>query len=460
MKSKNERTIRIGGGQGFWGDWLEAPINLATSGRLDYLILDYLAEVTMSILAKQKSKNENLGYGRDFPNLVLKLNKSIKSDNLKIIANAGGLNPLACAKACISEFKNAFPNEPLPKIAIVNGDNILGCVDDLYKKGEAFSHLETQAPISQVSNSLKSLNAYIGSASIVEALEAGAQIIITGRVADPSMCLAPLVHEFKWKQDDWDLLASGIVAGHVIECGAQSSGGNFSLDWENVPELWNLGYPIVECSKDGSFIVTKAEKTGGLVNKQTVSEQLVYEISDPKNYITPDVVVDFTSLELLDIDKNKVQVKGAKGKKHTDFYKVSGTFHSGYMSEGTLVIVGGDTLKKANLCKQILENRFSDIGLQFEEILFENLGALACIPGIEKASNRDYPEIVFRVAAKSPDRKVIERFTREIAPLVLSGPPGITGYAGGKREVKEIFSFWPCLVSRSNVPTTWEIVDG
>ena len=459
MKINKVKSVRIGCGQGFWGDWLEAPKKLVESGDLDYLILDYLAEVTMSILAKQKAKDPKLGFGRDFPNLITSFGDKIIAGKLKVISNAGGLNPLMCAQACLLKFKESFPNSPIPKIAIVTGDDLLPQIKQHPQADIEFKHLENGNSINDVISDLKSINAYIGSESAVEALKAGAQIVITGRIADPSMCLAPLIKEFSWGLDDWDKLASGIVAGHVIECGSQSTGGNYSYDWESIPDPWNIGFPIVECFEDGSFVVTKPKGSGGTVTIQSVSEQLVYEISDPKNYITPDVIVDFTSLQISQKNIDEVEIKNVKGKEKPQSLKVSATYHSGYKAEGTLVLVGPKVLTKAEICQNIIEKRLAALGLKFDELHFENLGSFSCIPGMDKKNLYPEPgEIVFRVAVKDRDQSKVERFTREIAPLVLSGPSGITGYAGGKGEVKEVTSFWPSLIDRKKVSTTWSII--
>lgn len=453
------KKIRIGCGQGFWGDWLEAPKKLVSAGTLDYLMLDYLAEVTMSVLAKQKEKDSTLGYARDFPNLICDILPEISSKNLKVIANAGGLNPKSCALKTIEEIRKKFPHSAVPKIAIVLGDNLYDSVENLLLSGASLKNTDTNEDFSLVRSSLKSINAYIGCDSIIEALNQGAQIIITGRVADPSMCLAAAAYEFNWDSDDWDKRACGIVAGHIIECGAQSTGGNYSYDWESVPELWNIGFPIVEMSSDGSFVVTKAEGSGGVVTVQSVTEQLVYEISDPQNYITPDVIVDFTKITLSDVGTNAVRVDNIYGKKAPTSLKISATYVSGYTAEGTLVVTGKKALNKSKKIQEILEKRFVSIGLTFEDICFEHLGSFSSIPGISKQFEHiEYPEIVFRVAAKDPDKKKVERFTREIAPLVLSGPPGITGYAGGKRDVKEVYSFWPSLIDRTLCKTSIEII--
>lgn len=459
MGKEKQKVVRIGCGQGFWGDWLEGPRRLVAKGNLDYLILDYLAEVTMSVLAKQKARKPELGFGRDLPILLKDIALPILNGTLRVVTNGGGLNPRGCAQAVASMFKSEFPDSPLPRIAYVEGDDLTGMISDLQSQGETFSHLESCDPFSEISGRVISMNAYTGCEGVVAALDAGAQIVLTGRVADPSLCLGPLMHEFKWSRGDYDLLAAGIIAGHIIECGTQSSGGNFSLGWEAIDNPADIGYPIVEVQTDGTFTVTKSDGTGGEVSIATVTEQLVYEIGDPHNYITPDVVADFTGLTLTQEGPNRVMVWGAKGKAAPATLKVSGTYQDGYKADGTLVLVGPKVLAKAKICRQMIEERLKLSQIQLDELHFENLGSFDCIPGM--ASKHLYPEpaeIVFRVAARSNNEKMLERFTREIAPLVLSGPSGITGYAGGKGEVKEVVSFWPSLVKRERVPCRWEFV--
>jgi hypothetical protein len=453
------KTIRIGGGQGFWGDWLEAPLQLVEKGDIDYLVLDYLAEVTMSILAKQKERDPALGYAKDFPLLIRDLAPQLKDKKIKVIANAGGLNPRACAEKCLQLLSTLPDMDSMPSIAVVTGDDILPQKEVLEKKGVSFSHLENASPIASIESSLKSMNAYIGGGSITDALRNGADIIITGRVADPCMTLGALAYEFSWDYSDWNLLASGVIAGHVIECGAHVTGGNFSGGWEHVPEAWNIGFPVIECSKDGSFVVTKPKNTGGLVTVQTVSEQLIYEIGDPELYLTPDVIADFTSITLSDLGNNQVKVSPAKGKPKPAHLKISASYFDGYSTEGTLVLPGPRALKKAAICEDIIRARVSSSNITHKELHFEALGAFDSIPGMrEKLSYPEPGEVVFRAAIHTNEKNDALRFSREITPLVLSGPSGITGYAGGKREVREVYAYFPTLIPREFVSTSWEFV--
>jgi hypothetical protein len=267
------------------------------------------------------------------------------------------------------------------------------------------------------------------------------------------------MYEFDWRKDQYDCCAAGIIAGHIIECGAQSTGGNFSLGWDSVVDPATIGYPIVAVERNGDFIVTKPKRSGGCVSVPSVTEQLVYEIGDPEQYVTPDVVADFSHLNVVESAPDSVRVTGARGKPPPEKLKISATYADGFKAEGTLVLVGPRVLEKARICREMVERRLALAGISLEEILFENLGSCACIPGMAQKGLYPEPgEIVFRVAARDHDRAKLERFTREIAPLVLSGPSGITGYAGGKGEVREVVSFWPSLIRRDRVRCHWEMV--
>lgn len=456
----HKKKIRIGGAQGFWGDWQHAPLQLTEKGQVDYLVFDYLAEVTMSILAKQKDRDPKTGYAKDFPLVIKKLASSLADKKLKIVANAGGLNPVECANKCLELLiESGISKSSLPKIAIVLGDNIFPDYEKLKDKGIEFHHFETGEPLSTLSPLLKSMNAYTGGEEVSKALDSGADIVIAGRVADPCLTLGILAHEFSWSYTDWNKMACGIIAGHTIECGAQVTGGNFSAGWNMVKHASNIGFPIVECYPDGSFIVTKPNNTGGLVNTQTVSEQLIYEIGDPKNYYTPDVIVDFTSISLKENGENKVLVSPAQGKQRPDRLKVSASYFDGFATEGTLVLVGPKVLEKASICEQILRERITKTSLHYKDLIFEYLGAFSCIPGLrEKLQYPEPAEIVFRAAIHTQEKKDAELFSREITPLVLGGPSGVTGYAGGKQNIREVYSYFPTLIDRSYVTSRAEII--
>ena len=449
-------VVRVAAGQGFWGDDLDAPRRQVEGGPIDYLMLDYLAEVTMSILQKQKERDPSLGYARDFVGAVESVLPAVLDRGVKVIANAGGVNPPSCAAAVKAAAEKRGAGGKL-RIGVVTGDDLLSRLDDLIVEGHALANMETGESLSTVRDSVLSANAYIGSEPIVEALEGGANIVITGRSTDTALTMAPLRHEFGWGEKSWDQLAAGIVAGHIIECGAQCSGGNCLYDWRSIPDLANVGYPLVEVRSDGTFVVTKHPKTGGRVSVPTVSEQLVYEMGDPHAYITPDVIADFTTIRLAQDGENRVLVSGIKGKPPTDKLKVSIAYRAGFKAVGTLVYVWPDALDKAQLADRILRERLDRLGLKFEHILSEFVGATAT-HGHLAGDQRNAPEVQLRFGVRGADRAAVERFTREIAPLVLNGPPSVTGFAGGRPKVEEIVAYWPALIDKSVVKTRVDII--
>lgn len=345
-------SIRIASGQGFWGDLPNAPVNQVKQGPIDYLVMDYLAEVTMSIMQKQKLRNPEWGYARDFVHVIEQILPEIENDGIKVISNAGGVNPHAC-KDEILKIAKAKGVKNL-KVAVVAGDNILPNIDQLINDGHTLNNMESGEPISTVKENLLSANVYFGCKAVVEALEQGADVIITGRVTDTGLTLAPMIYEFGWEYSDYDKMAIGTIAGHIIECGAQVSGGNFT-DWEKVEDFTNIGFPIIEAKADGAFFVTKHEGTGGLVNQMTVKEQLMYEIGNPAEYITPDVIADFTTVHLEDAGENRVKVTGIKGKPDTPTYKISASYTDGFKLSATLVYCWPDALKKAQKGAEILQ---------------------------------------------------------------------------------------------------------
>jgi hypothetical protein len=451
-----KKIVRVGAGQGFWGDWLEAPRRQVEGGPIDYLMLDYLAEVTMSILQKQKERDPAMGYARDFVGAMDSVLGPVAEGKVRVIANAGGVNPPACAAAVQGMAARSSAAKRL-RIGVVTGDDLLPRIDELVDAGHALANMDTGEPLSLVRDRVLSANAYIGSEPIVEALKRGAQVVVTGRSTDTALTMAPLRHEFGWASDDWNRLAAGIIAGHIIECGAQCSGGNCLYDWRSIPNLANVGYPIVEAAADGSFAITKHPGTGGRVSVRTVTEQLVYEMGDPHAYITPDVIADFTSIQLAEDGPDRVRVFGIKGAPPTDKLKVSIAYRAGFKAVGTLVYSWPDALEKAQLADRVLRERLDRLGLRFEKVLTEFVGATATHGALSHPPD-DLPEVQFRIGVRGEDRAAIERFTREIAPLVLNGPPSVTGFAGGRPKVEEIVAYWPALVDKRVVTTAVEIV--
>jgi Acyclic terpene utilisation family protein AtuA len=452
-------SIRIAAGQGFWGDWAEAPWRQITGGPVDYLMMDYLAEVTMSIMQKQKTRDPSLGYARDVVALMQRLLPVLVERGIKVTTNAGGVNPQACA-AAIAETARRFGFGGRLKIGVVTGDDLLGRVDELLAAGHELRNLDTGRPLREVRDQLQSVNAYLGAAPLVEALRRGADIVITGRVTDTGLTLAPMMYAFGWPSDAWDRLAAGTVAGHTIECGAQCSGGNCLVDWKRIPDLANVGYPIVEAYPDGSFDITKHPNTGGRISVAGVTEQLVYEMGDPREYITPDCVADFTTIQLRQSGKDRVRFSGIRGGPATDKLKVSAAFSYGYKAIGTLVYAWPDALEKARAADRVLRQRLQDQGLRFETILTEFIGADAthgrlALSALDEA---DIPEVQLRVGVRAAAREPVERFTREIAPLILNGPPSVTGFAGGRPKPEEIVAYWPALIDKSQVQPCVDIV--
>jgi hypothetical protein len=451
-------VLRIASGQGFWGDLQRAPVDQARRGPIDVLVMDYLAEVTMSILQKQKLRDPAKGYARDFVEVVTELAPDVREKGFKIISNAGGVNPVACAEAIVEGARRRGATGL--KVAVVTGDDLLDRLDDLLSDGVELRHMETDEPLSTVRDRVVSANAYLGARPIAEALEAGADVVVTGRTTDTGLTLAPLVWRFGWAWDDWDKMAAGTVAGHILECGAQASGGNFT-DWQTVPDLADVGFPIAEVSADGSFVVTKHEETGGLVSRGTVAEQLLYEIGDPTDYITPDVVADFTSIQLEDQGGDRVRVSGIRGSEDTDSLKVSAAYADGWKASSTLVYAWPDAAQKARAAAQILEERLDALGLAFDEYRAEVVGlnALSETAEADPAREADLDEVQLRVSVRGQDKAAVEQFGREIAPLILTGPSAVTGFAGGRPRPSEVIAYWPALIPKSRVRTAVRVLE-
>ena len=441
--------IRIANGQGFWGDWLEAPVRLVEDGPIDFLVLDYLAEVTMSILQKQKQENPNLGYARDFPPLIGRLAPRLRERGIKVFANAGGVNPTACARAVMEAA-------PGLRVAVVQGDDVFSRIDEFLAKGYEMRDMDTGEPLAGIRGRILSANAYIGAFPLAAALDCGAQVVIAGRSTDTALTLAPMIHAFGWGAEDWNRLAAGTIAGHIIECGAQCSGGNCQVDWQTIPRMADIGYPIIEAESDGSFTVTKHERAGGRVNLDTVKEQLLYELGDPRNYITPDCVAHFTSIQLENSGPDRVRVTGIRGGPRPPTLKLSISYANGWKSIGTLVYSWPQALGKARAADQIVRRRLVELGLGFEEIYTEYFGVNAC-HGPAAPPNPDPPEVQLRIGVRGQDRKAVDRFTRELIPLVLNGPPGATGFGEGRPPVREIVAYWSALIPREEIATCHEV---
>lgn len=442
--------IRIGNAGGYWGDDPTVLQRQVEGGKLDYITMDFLAEVTMSIMQKQRARNNDLGYARDFLGMLEPILKKIVADNTKIITNAGGVNPVACAKAIYELGKSQDLDL---KIAIVHGDDIMADVDNLMSQGAKFTNMEDGRDFSEVKENIESANIYFGATAVVEALKHNPDIIITGRVTDTGITIAPMIHEFGWDPKDWNKIASGTVAGHLLECGAQASGGNFT-DWEKVDSFDEVGYPIAEVYPDGSFVLTKHENTGGLVSVDTAREQLFYEMGNPKAYITPDVIVDFSTITLADDGKNRVKVTGVIGVEPTPFYKVSMAYRDGFKSIGSIMISGPNARKKSEKFAEIFWNK---VGTDFIETGTEYIGHDACHRSM--GHQADGTEILLRLGARAHDKDALRRFGKMIPSLILCGPPGVA-VIGGVPKAAEVVSYWPALIDKNLVHPKVSLFDG
>jgi len=448
------KVIRIGNGAGFWGDNLDAPRRLAEQGQLDYLTLEYLAELTLSILAQQRARDAQAGFVGDFPPVLASLLPALRAQpGLKIVTNAGGMNPGSCARAAAREL--AAAGLETVRVAAVAGDDLLPRIDALLAARETFEHLDAGRPFDEIRDRLASANAYLGAAGIVEALRGGARLVITGRVADASLAVGPAVYEFGWSWNDWNALAAATVAGHLIECGAQCTGGMYS-GWDERLSLEDLGYPIAELSEAGELWITKPAGTGGKVSVETVSEQLVYEIGDPARYLTPDVAADFSRVEILPSGADRVAVRQARGAPPPDRYKVSMAYRDGFMAGATLVVCGANAASKARTCGQLILQRLRSAGALFRRAHVECLGTGDTLPGVWPRRD-DLHEVVLRVCVHAEDKAPAERFLREFAPLAGSGPPGVTGYTGPRPKPYPVLAYWPTTIAREFVRPTVEI---
>lgn len=448
--SSTDRTVRVASGQGFWGDDLDAPVRQVERGPIDYLMMDYLAEVTMSIMQKQRGRDPSAGYARDFVPLMERIFPACVEKGVRVVTNAGGVNPEGCAEALVEAGRKAGVAGKA-KVGLVTGDGLMERLDELLEQGHDLRNMETGEPLSTIRDSVQSANAYIGAGPIVKALEKGADVIVTGRSTDTALTYGPLMHEFGWATDDWNRIAAGVIAGHINECGAQCTGGNCMIDWWEIPHMEDLGFPIVEASPDGSFVVTKHDGTGGRVTRASVAEQILYEMGDPTEYITPDVIADFTTIQLDEEGPNRVRVHGVQGRAATDFLKVSIAYSAGWKATGTLTYAWPDAPQKAQAAARILRERLDRLGFEFDEVRTELVGWDSTHGALVGPPPADIPEVQLRVGVRSGDRAAVERFSREIAPLVLTGPPSVTGFAGGRPRVQEIMAYWPALIRKEAV---------
>lgn len=436
------KTIRIGTGQGYWGDRLDAPLALVSRGNVQYICFDYLSELTMSIMQKQKQRDPSRGYAHDFVNLCRQILPEVKAQGIRLIASAGGVNPGGCAEAIAQVARN---QGIALSIATVEGDDILGRLDDLPAQGYPLKNMDDGSDIGGIHDRVTSANVYLGVVPLLEALRGGADVIITGRNTDTSLFLAPMIHEFGWRMDELDKLACGICIGHVIECGAQVTGGNYTGGWDRVPDLARVGWPIAEVSEDGTAIITKPEGTGGLVEAGTVKEELLYEIGDPSTYITPDVVADFSQVRVEDVGPNRVKIWGAKGRPAPDTLKVSISYTNGYRAFADLGFSWPQALEKAKLAARILEERFRIIGLKPEEVMFDYIGYNSLHGPLAEVPGHEPQEVRLRVGIRTKTAEEARKLGPEIPCLVTCGPPQGGGYSA-RATPQEILEYWPALI--------------
>lgn len=439
------KTLRIGGGGGFWGDTEHGAIQLVEKGNIDVLIMDYLAEITMSLLARARARQPKAGFAPDFVSLMGRLARPLADKKIRVVVNAGGVNPLGCREAIEAVLKEAGVDL---RVAVVAGDDLMPIADELRQSGSREMFSGAPLPIN-----LWSMNAYLGALPIAAALSEGADIVITGRCTDSALALGPLMHAFGWKDDDYDRLAMGSLVGHILECGTQATGG-ITTDWQDVPGWDDMGFPIAECSADGTFTLSKPDGTGGLINRQTVAEQVVYEIGDPRRYILPDVICDFSDVRIDDIGPNLVRITGARGAAPTASYKVSATYADGFKAAGTMMIAGRDAAAKARRTAEAILARSRrlmtahNIG-DFRRTSIEVLGAEDTYgANARTAASR---EVILKVAVHHDDKNACEIFAREFLPSATAMAQGITGFAAGRPKVAPLVRLHSLLVDKAKL---------
>ncbi len=445
-----DRSIRLGGGQGFYGDSPRAVQGLLDAG-IDYLCLEALAELTLAILQKDRARDESLGYTRDLPRYLSAAIPAVLDGRTKIVTNAGGINPRAAAHAAVETAKQLGVSGL--KIATVLGDDLMARLPDVQASTESMlANVETGAAFSSMGGDALFFSAYLGAFPIAEAFAQGADIVITGRVADAALFLGPLIYEFGWARDDWDRLAAGVLVGHLLECSGQVAGGNFSGEWWTVPEPWKLPYPIAEVTADGTAIITKPAASGGRVDVDTVRHQLLYEVHDPAAYLSPDVVADFTSALLTDLGDDRVEVRDVRGLPATDTYKALLAYPAGWSGETRIAFSWPDAEEKARALTAIFMKRVELTGLTVDEWEVEFWGVNALGGDTVPATDVEAPEVVARVAWRCGDQRTAAAVGRELVPLALGGPPaGMTGIGRGGTGPSELLGIWPTLVDKTLV---------
>ena len=449
------KIVRVGGAAGFWGDSPEGARQLVTRGNIDYLVFDYLAEITLALLARIRARKPDLGYVPDFVEVVGGLLPEITRRGIRVVSNGGGMNPQGAAAELA---RRAAALGLSPKIAVVTGDDMLSQIEAIRAAGTR--EMFTGAPMPE---RFASANAYLGAGPIAAALAEGAEIVITGRCVDSAVTLGALMHEFGWDADDYDRLAAGSLAGHLIECGAQVTGG-IATDWAEVPGWDDMGFPVVECHASGAFVVTKPDGTGGRISPLTVAEQMLYEIGDPAAYLLPDVACDFRAVTMVQDGPDRVRVAGAKGRPPSGMLKVSATHPDGFRTIGTVTIGGRDAAAKAARTGEAILKRAGRLAAQaghadFTETSVEVLGSEATYGDNARPDARANREVVLKIAARHREEKPLAILAGEIAPAATAMAQGLTGFFAGRPGVQPVFRGYSFLVPADSVTATVTIGD-
>lgn len=450
--------VVIGGGQGFWGDSNDAAIHMVRNSNINYLACDYLAELTLSIMARQKLKNPNAGYARDFLGMMKECGKEAYEKGIKVLTNAGGMN----IKGLVDALAEQAAGQGLKgmKIGYVLGDEISAEIPRLLAEGMTFDNIDDVGDFNEVRDKIFNANVYFGHEPTLACLEQGADMVITGRSTDSALFLAPCIYELGWKADDWNNLARGIMAGHLLECGGQGAGGNYDYDWRSVPRMDELGFPIAEVSEN-DFVITKAPDCGGIICEQSCKEQFLYEVHDPANYITPDVTVDISQATLKQAGDNRVRVGNVRGKEKPEMLKVSMGYHAGYKVAGMLSFAWPDAYEKAQYAADIIMKKMRRKGLKEEEVRIDYIGVNAlhlAVAETDPDKLKDLNEVVMRIAVRTLTKEEAYKLVPEIAPLQLNGPPGAS-FFGGRAKVQEVIGLWPTLIPRDAVRLTSHILE-
>jgi len=442
--------VKIGGGQGFWGDSPDAAIHMVRRGDINYMACDYLAELTLSIMARQKLVNPQAGYARDFLDLMREIAGDAKARGIRILTNAGGMN----IEGCVEGLRKIAEEKGLSgyKIGYVTGDDLMGKIDELLASGVAFDNMDDVGDFTQIKDKIVNANVYFGHEPTLACLEEGADVVITGRSTDSALFLSPIMHELNWAANDWNNLARGIMAGHLLECGGQGAGGNFDYGWRDVPRMDELGFPIAEISND-DFVVTKAPDCGGVISEKSLKEQILYEVHDPSNYITPDVIADLSKATLTQVGPDRVRVGGICGKKRPEMLKLSIGYKAGFKVTTMLSFAWPDAYEKAQAAADIIMKKMKRKNLQAEDVMVDYIGLNSLHLGVADMSPervRDLNEVVLRIAIRTKTKEEANKIVPEIAPLQLNGPPG-SSFFGGRAHVQEVIGLWATLIPRGCV---------